>query len=85
MSWLGLIAAWIPFVHPLILPAGARLWTFLPLALCVAIVYRATRAKSAAELPKGTAITFVNIVVGMVAIALVAYIVHEVVLRISNG
>lgn len=84
MTALGLIATWFPFVYPLPLPAGARLWTFLPLALCVAMVYRATRAKSAAELTKGTAITFVNIVVGMIVIAVAAYALHEAVLRYSN-
>ncbi len=76
------LLAWI-FVHPLKLPAGARLWMFPPLALCVALVYRATRAASARELPRSTAITFVNIVLAMTAIALGFYGLHEVVRRFA--
>jgi hypothetical protein len=75
------LLAWIPFVHPLLLPPGGRLWMFLPLALCVAVTYRATRAQTDAELPRATLVTFVNIVVGMWLIALAAYAVHELVLR----
>jgi hypothetical protein len=77
--------AWIPFIHPLTLPAGARLWMFLPLAACVAVVYRATRSKTAAELPYLTVKTFINIVVGMVVIALGAYGLHVAVLHFSEG
>lgn len=84
MSVLGVLAAWYPFIHPLTLPAGARLWTFFPLALCVAAVYRATRAKNTKELTKSTALTFVNIVVGMILLALAAYGVHQAVLRWAN-
>jgi len=64
------------FVHPLELPSGARLWMLLPLVACVATVYRATRARSARELPRATIITFIQIVVGMVAIAAAFYLVH---------
>jgi hypothetical protein len=71
------------FVNPFKLPAGARLWMFLPLALCIAVVYRGTRARTARELPRATLITFINIVVGMILIALAAYLVHAVVLRWS--
>lgn len=70
------------FLHPLKLPNGMRLWTFLPLALCIATVYRATRSRNVRELPKGTLITWVNIVVGMGAIALGFYLLHEAVLRL---
>lgn len=78
-----LAPAWIPFINPLQLPPGARLWMFLPLALCVAVVYRATRVRSPRELPRSVAITFVNIVLGMVLIAVGAYALHEAVLRFS--
>ncbi|MGD8451247.1 MAG: hypothetical protein PVJ57_05460 [Phycisphaerae bacterium] len=71
------LLAWIPFVHPLKLPPGARLWMVLPLVLCVAVVYRATRARSVRDLPKATVWTFVNIIVGMVAIAVAFYLVHH--------
>lgn len=72
---------WIPFLNPVELPDGARLWMFLPLAACIAVVYRVTRARTAAELPRATVWTFVNIVVGMWAIALGAYLVFEGALR----
>lgn len=65
------------FVNPLNVPDALRLWMFLPLALCVAVVYRATRARTAAELPVKTAVTFAGIVFGMVALALGAYVVSE--------
>jgi hypothetical protein len=74
------LLAWIPFVHPLPLPHGARLWMFLPLAACVAVVYRTTRARTARELPKATLRTFINIVVGMCVIAIAAYLIHAAVL-----
>lgn len=77
--------AWIPFIHPLKLPAGSRLWMFLPLAACIAVVYRATRARTAQELPRATVKTFVSIVVGMCLIAAAAYAIHEAVLRLSAG
>ncbi len=82
---LAALLAWIPFIHPLHLPEGARLWMFLPLAACVAVVYRATRARTARELPRATLKTFVNIVVGMCLIAIAAYAIHEGVLRFSRG
>jgi hypothetical protein len=71
----------ILFIHPLKLPPGGRLWMFLPLALCIATVYRATRARTPAEMPLPTAWTFLNIVVGMVLIALGFFAVHEAVMR----
>jgi hypothetical protein len=69
------------FVHPLTLPGGGRLWMYVPLALCVAAVYRATRARTVAELPRAAALTFLNMTVGMVLIAAAAFAVHEIVLR----
>ena len=78
--WAALTPA-ILFIHPLKLPPGGRLWMFLPLALCIAAVYRATRARTPAELPFATLMTFVNIVLGMCLIAFGFYVVHEAVLR----
>jgi len=82
---LATLLAWIPFIHPLPLPAGSRLWMFLPLAACVAVVYRATRARTARELPRATLKTFVNIVVGMCLIAIAAYAIHAAVLHFSEA
>ena len=81
--WAALFA-WIPFVHPLALPRGARLWMFLPLAACVAVVYRATRARTARDLPAATIKTFLNIVVGMCLIAIAAYVAYGLVLWFSG-
>jgi uncharacterized membrane protein YbjE (DUF340 family) len=75
-SALGLL-----FLHPLKLPVGARLWMLLPLVLCVALVYRATRARDAQQLFKPTLLTFVNIIVGMAAIAVAFYFVHHAAIR----
>lgn len=69
------------FVHPLDLPAGSRLWMFLPLAFCVALVYRATRARQPADMPWATLRTFAAMVIGMVSIAAGFYIAHQIVLR----
>jgi hypothetical protein len=82
---LAILFAWFPFIHPLKLPAGARLWMFLPLAACVAVVYRATRARTARELPRATLKTFLSIVIGMWLIAIAAYGIHTAVLRFSGG
>jgi len=65
------------FVHPIQhLPDGARFWLMLPLAACVATVYRATRARDTRGMALRTVKTFISIVVGMSAIALAFYAVH---------
>lgn len=80
---MNLLLALIPFVNPLPFPAWARLWMFLPLAACVALVYRATRARTTEGLARRTVFTFFNIVFGMVGIALGAYALHATVLHFS--
>lgn len=77
----GLLA--MLFIHPLHLPPHGRLWMFLPLALCIAVVYRATRAQTPREMIRPTVVTFFNIVIGMVLIAVGVYALHEFVLRMS--
>ncbi len=81
---VGGLLGWVPFLFPVKLPAGARLWMFLPLVLCIAAVYRATRARSLERMPRNTLITFVNISVGMVAIAVAFYLVHQAALRLMT-
>ncbi len=76
--------AWILFVHPTGLPPELRLWLFLPLALCVALVYRVVRGIEGEPLFRRTAVTFANIVVGMVAIALGAWGLHQLVVRLGS-
>ncbi len=75
----GLLA--MLFVNPLPLPSGARLWMLLPLLLCVATVYRASRARHVRELPLATLLTFINILVGMLLIAAGFYGLHRLVFR----
>ncbi len=77
LGWLSSdgILGWL-FINPLKLPAGARMWMLLPLVACVAVVYRATRARTVREMPRTTVVTFANIVVGMVLIAVAFYLVH---------
>lgn len=81
---MSTLEGWLLFVHPLGIPAGTRLWFFLPLALCVALVYRVVRGIDGEPFVRRTAVTFANIVVGMVAIALSAWVLHEVVLRLGG-
>lgn len=69
------ILAWL-FINPLPFPAGARLWMLLPLVACIALVYRATRARNVRELPWSTVRTFLSIVIGMVLIAAGFYALH---------
>ena len=71
------------FIHPLKLFPGGRLWMFLPLALCVALVYRATRSRTPRELPLKTVVTFFQIVIGMSLIAVAFYGLHALVLRMA--
>lgn len=63
-------------VQPLRLSSEARLWMLLPLVACVALVYRATRARQVRELPWATVRTFLTIVFGMAAIAAGFYLAH---------
>ncbi len=75
VSWFAATLGWL-FMHPMQLPGRMHLWMLLPLVVCVAVVYRATRARRPAEMPRPTAITFVNITVGMFLIAGASYAVH---------
>ncbi len=73
---------YIPILHAWpwpITPAG-KLWLFLPLVMCVAVVYRATRSRTVRHLPWDTLVTFINIVVGMCVIAIAFYVTYEVVI-----
>lgn len=74
------LLAWL-FIHPLSLPAGARLWMLLPLVACVAAVYRVTRARDTRGLLRPTIVTGLTIVVGMALIAVGFYLLHVLVRR----
>jgi hypothetical protein len=75
MMPLLLTLGWL-FLNPVKLPPGTRLWMLLPLAACVAAVYRVTRARDVRQMPRATLVTFLNIVVGMALIAVAFYLVH---------
>lgn len=76
-----LLVAWL-FVQPATLPPHARLWMLLPLVACVAVVYRATRARDLHGLIRPTIFAFISIIVGMVLIAAGFYVVHMAAIRL---
>lgn len=78
---LGMLLAFVPFVNPVPFPSGARLWMFLPLAFCVSLVYRATRATQVEGLLGATIRTFIYVVLSMVAIAVGLYVISELAIR----
>jgi hypothetical protein len=82
LALLAQTVRWL-FIQPIRLPDGWRLFMLLPLAACVALVYRASRARTVRELPRPTIITFFNIVIGMFLIALAFYLVHMLVLKFA--
>lgn len=75
---------WTPFLHPIALPPGVRLWFLPPLLICVALVYRATRARTPRDVLRATPRTFVTILLGMAAIALGAFGIHLAVLYFTT-
>ncbi len=81
MSLESLDTLAVLFIHPLKLPAGARLWMFLPLALSIAVIYRATRARHASEMPWPTLVNFITIVLSMCLIAAGFYALHWLVIQ----
>jgi hypothetical protein len=79
----SLLLMWIPIWHawPWSFSPGARLLSFFPLVLCIAIVYRATRVRHVEELPKGVVITFLNMVLFMGGITVGLYLLYGFLLR----
>lgn len=69
------------FVHPLALAPEVRLWMLLPLAACVAVVYRGVRAERPSQIAAASALTFIHIVAGMTLIALAFYAAHWAAIR----
>ena len=78
LSALGVSApgmlAWTPFIQPA--PAVDRWWWLLviPMALGVALAYKATRSADVAQLPRDVLRMTVQIVLAMVGIALFLYL-----------
>ena len=89
MSLLLMTAQWLAgapplatlFVHPLKLPPGGRLFLFFPLALCIAIVYRVTRAERVGDLPWPSFKNFLGIVLARWALALAFFAAHQLAIR----
>lgn len=69
------------FVEPIALPSTWRFWMMFPLVACVALVYRATRARTAGELLWPTVVNFFQIVIGMGLIAAAFYVAHWAAIR----
>ncbi len=72
------LLGWL-FFSPLKLPEGWHFWMLFPLVACVAVVYRATRARQPADMPKATVVTFVTTILGMSAIGAAFYALHMIV------
>lgn len=81
MSLAALATLAVLFIHPIKLPPGARLWMVLPLVLSIAIIYRATRARRASEMPWPTLVNFFTIVLSMCLIAAGFYALHWLVIQ----
>jgi hypothetical protein len=67
--------AWTPFYHPMTLSSDAVMWLVLPLALAVAVVYKAIRVGHVRELPRQVAVLMVQMVAGLIALGLVLWAV----------
>lgn len=74
----GLLAqapvSWKPFLTPMPI-WDYWMWLLIPLSLGVAVVYKATKCATAAQVPKEAAILFAEIVLGMFAAAAVVALV----------
>lgn len=83
MTAAWFVPAWIPILEawPWAFTPGARLLSFFPLVLCIAIVYRATRIRRIEEMPKGVAITFLNMVFFMGGLTVALYALYGVLLH----
>ncbi len=69
------------FLDPIALPPTWRFWMMFPLVACVAVVYRATRARTPGELLWPTIVNFAQIVVGMALIGAAFYAAHWAAIR----
>jgi hypothetical protein len=67
--------AWSLFTHPMALSSDTVMWLVLPLALSVAVIYKAIRVRRVAELPRQVAILMVQMVGGLLALGLVLWAV----------
>ncbi|MFP4140341.1 MAG: hypothetical protein ACOCZU_08595 [Planctomycetota bacterium] len=67
--------AWSLFTHPMTLSSDMVMWLVLPLALSVAVIYKAIRVRRVAELPRQVAILMVQMVGGLIALGLVLWAV----------
>lgn len=70
-----MMLAWSLFIHPMTLSSDTVMWLVLPLALAVAVVYKAIRVRHIAELPRQVAILMVQMVGGLLALGLVLWAV----------
>ncbi len=67
--------AWSLFTHPMTLSSDTVMWLVLPLALSVALIYKAIRVRRVSELPRQVAILMVQMVGGLLALGLALWAV----------
>ena len=67
--------AWIPFHNPMNIPPSLILWLVIPLCFSVAVIHRALRVSDLGQLWKRIAILTVEIVLGLGALAVAAWLV----------
>jgi hypothetical protein len=65
--------AWTLFYHPMTLSSDTVMWLVLPLALTVAVVYKAIRVRRIRELPVAVAVLMVQMIAGLVALGAVLW------------
>lgn len=66
------------FTTPVPLTGWQQLSLLLPLCLAVSIVYKLTKLEDLREVPKAALVTWVTIVIGMLAVGLGLYVLHHV-------
>jgi len=69
------MADWTPFVTPAPLPGRLVLWLAIPLCVSVAIIHRTCRSNTLPGLWRRVAWLTAQIVVGLAALAVVAWLV----------
>jgi hypothetical protein len=78
------LLAYIPFVHPLnILLEGAQDWWYLllvPLAFGISVIYKAMRVEDLSSFWRQVAVMTVQIVLGMIGLAIVLIIFVQVII-----
>ncbi len=65
------------FLTPVILTKTQQMLLLLPLCLCIAVVYKATKCESVREIALASLVSFVSIVVGMYAVGVSLLLLYQ--------